>query len=302
MASKNNTKKQQAQSIRNSASLAKAGSLDLTKTLNALATSGVQIQSTLSNIQEEIIQKAAELTAVEEAITLKKEELSALHGVDSILLNIDEAKALHTQHLAEMDKQKDQIIQEHEELKAQLEQERHRENDTFTYNLAQQRKTDSDAWTEQVRVRGNQERDRREAFEKDIANREAVLKSKELEYAAALEKAKTFDAEVDKAVKSQVAIVTNTLNKDFKHTQELAAMQHATAIEKLSFDNKRLVEAANNYETQNKELQAQLKEAYAKNAELAKAAVDGAANAKAQSDALALMTNIGGGNGTRPRS
>ncbi len=79
-------------------------------------------------------------------------------------------------------------------------------------------------------------------------------------------------------------------------------MQHATAIEKLSFDNKRLVEAANNYETQNKELQAQLKEAYAKNAELAKAAVDGAANAKAQSDALALMTNIGGGNGTRPRS
>ena len=297
------TKKQQAQATRNTASISKAQSIDLAKTLNALSAAGVGIQGTLSKISEEIIQKHAELQAVDEAIVLKKQEMQNLHGVDQVLLSIDEAKSLHTQTLAELEKAKEQIEKEHSDLVTQLAQERTREQADYTYKLTQSRKADNDNWTEAVRVRTNTERDRQEAFEKDVANREFALKTKETEYQAALAKAATFEAEVAAAAKREVAIVTNVLTKDFNHKTEISTIQHTTQVQKLTADNERLVQTVANVEAQNKELQAQLKTAYEENVKLARAAVDGAANAKAQSDALALMTNIGGnGNGARPRS
>jgi hypothetical protein len=297
------TKKQQAQSTRNTASIAKAQSIDLSKTLSGITSAGVTIQGTLSKISEEIIQKHAELQAVDESIALKKQDMQNLHGVDQVLLTIDEAKALHAQALEEQEKEKAQLAQDERDRQAQRAQDRTREEADYSYKLTQNRKNDNDTWNEQVRIRTNAERDRQEAFEKDVANREFVLKTKETEYQAALAKAATFEAEVTAASKREVAIVTNVLTKDFNHKTEIATIQHTTQVEKLQFDNQRLGQYAATAEAQIKELQAQLKTAYEENVKLARAAVDGAANAKAQSDALALMTNIGGnGNGARPRS
>lgn len=302
MSSKNNTKKQQAQNTKNSVSLAKASSIDISKSLNAITNTSLQIQGSLTQIQEELIQKHAELQAVDEAIALKRAEMEALHGVDQVLLTIDEAKALHTQQLEQMQKQREELEQQFQDLQAQREQERAREEEEYNYKLSQTRKADNDAWAEQIRLRGNQERDRREAFEKDLANRDAVLKAKEAEYQAALEKAKNYEADVAKEVAKAENILKNTLTKDFNHEKQLTAVQHAAQVEKLQFDNKRLVEAANNYENQVKELQQQLKDAYAKNAELAAKAVDGAANAKAQADAITTLASISSGNGARART
>lgn len=297
------TKKQQAQSARNTASLSKAQSIDLSKTLSGITSAGVTIQGTLSKISEEIIQKHAELQAVDESIALKKQEMQNLHGVDQVLLSIDEAKAQHQATLDELEKQKQQIEQEHQELVNQLAQTRAREQEDYTYKLTQARKNDLDTWNEQVRIRTNAERDRQEAFEKDVANREFVLKTKETEYQAALTKAATFEDEVKKEVSKAEAILKNVLTKDFSHQAQIATIQHQTQVEKLQFDNQRLQQTAAAADAQIKELQAQLKTAYEENVKLARAAVDGAANSKAQSEALALMTNIGGnGNGARPRS
>lgn len=302
MASKNSTKKQQIQQNKNTSALSKAKSVDIGSSLSAISATSVKIQGDLAKISEELIQKHAELQAVDEAIAVKKQEMENLHGVDNVLLTIDEARALHMQQLDEMRKQRQELEQQFQDLQAQREQERVREEEEYNYKLSQQRKADSDAWTEQVRVRGNQERDRREAFEKDIAARDAALKMKEAEYQAALTKAATFDDDVKKEVTKAEAILRNTLTKDFNHEKQITAVQHAAQVEKLQFDNKRLVEAANNYENQVRELNQQLKEAYAKNNELAAKAVEAANNKQAQADALALVTNIGTGNGTRART
>lgn len=297
------TKKQQAQAARDTESLSKASSVDISKTLGGIANAGVTIQSTLSKISEEIIQKHAELQAVDDAIALKKQEMTALHGVDQVLLSIDEAKAQHALILEEQRKEREAQAQQSLVLAAQREQERSREAAEFEYELRQRRKADDDAWNEQVRVRVNAERDRREAFDKDLASREAVLKAREVEYDAALKKAATFDDEVKKEVSRAEAVLKNSLTKEFNHQAQIASMQHQTQVEKLQFDNQRLSAAASADAAAIKDLQAQLKQAYEENTKLARAAVDGAANAKAQSEALALMTNIGGGsNGTRPRS
>lgn len=297
------TKKQQAQATRNTASISKAQSIDLSKTLSGITSAGVTIQGTLSKISEEIIQKHAELQAVDEAIALKKQDMQNLHGVDQVLLSIDEAKAQHAQTLEDLSKQKDQVEQEIRDLQAKNEQERVREQEDYTYKTKMARKVEQDAWVEQVRLRNNQERDRQETFERDVTAREFVLKTKETEYQTALSKAATFDDEVKKEVSKAEAILKNVLTKDFSHQAQIAQMQNTAHVEKLQFDNTRLQQTVVTADAQIKELQAQLKTAYEENVKLARAAVDGAANAKAQSDALALMTNIGGnGNGARPRS
>jgi hypothetical protein len=303
VASKNSTKKQQVQQNKNAVSIGKAASVNIGASLSAISATSVKIQGDLSKISEELIQKHAELQAVDEAIALKKQDMQNLHGVDQVLLTIDEAKAQHTQYLEEQQKQKEHLAQENLAVLAQRAQERGREQEDFGYKLQQARKADNDAWNEQVRIRTNAERDRQEAFEKDVANREAVLKLKETEYQAALAKAATFDQDVAKEIKKAEAIITNVLTKDFNHKAEIAAMQNQTHVEKLQFDNQRYQQTMVVNEAQIKELQAQLKDAYAKNAELATKAVEGASNKQAQADALALVTNIGGnGNGARPRS
>ena len=300
MASKN-TKKQQAQATKNTASIAKATSIDLSKTLNSLTSAGVQIQGSLSKMGEELIQKHADLQAVDEAIALKKQEMESLHGVDSVLLTIDEAKAQHAQFLEDKAKEKEQLAQENLAFLAQRAQDRAREEEEYKYNLQQGRKANQDAWTEEVRIRGNQERDRREAFEKDIANREAFLKSKETEYQAASARIANWDADVKKEVDKAVAIATNSLNKDLTHKAQLVEVQNKAIVDGLNAALAQKTQLLTDRDATIAALTAQLKDAYAKNAELASKAVEGAANAKSMADMQSLITNVGG-NGTRPRS
>lgn len=303
MASKKSTKKQQVQQNKNAVAVGRAANFNVESSLSAITATSLKVQADFSKISEELIQKNAEYQAVTEAITLKKQEMENLHGVDNVLLTIDEAKALHQQYLEEQAKQKEQLAQDNLATIAQRAQERTRDEEAYTYKLHQNRRAENDKWTEELRVRNNQERDRQEAFEKDVANREFVLKTKETEYQAALQKAATFDEDVKKEVSKAEAILKNVLTKDFNHQAQIAQMQHKTEVDKLQFDNQRFQQQVVSNDAQIKELQAQLKTAYEENVKLARAAVDGAANSKAQSEALALMTNIGGnGNGARPRS
>lgn len=296
------TKKQQAQSTKNNAALTKATNIDLTKSLGALANSGVQIQGTLSKISEELITKFAELEAVDSSIALKKQELEALHGADQLLLSIDELKVKHADTIEDLAKQRLAIEEENAEFQRSKAEEARRDQENFNYNLVKLRQAEADKYAEEIRTRNNTERDRQEFFEKDIKTRNETLLLKESAYNEAINKAATFESDLQKAVDKQVAIATNTLKKDFEHQKQLADMQATSNLDKMKHDNVRLVEAANNLETRVTELNAQLKAAYDKNSELASKAVEAANNKAAQADALALVTGIGSTNGRAARS
>lgn len=301
MASKNSTKKQQVQQNKNTASIGKAASVNIGASLSAISATSVKIQGDLAKISEELIQKHADLQAVDEAIRLKKQEMENLHGVDNVLLTIDEAKAQHAQQLEVLAQEKAKIEEEHETLQAQLAQARARDEEEYSYNLQQTRKNETDTWNEQVRTRTNLERDRREAFERDLLNRELVLKTKETEYSDALTKAASFEADVKKEVDKAVAIATNSLNKDHTHKAQLVEVQNKAIIDGLNSALAQKVQLLADRDATITALSNQLKDAYAKNAELASKAVEGAANAKSMADMQSLITNVGG-NGTRPRS
>lgn len=300
MASKS-TKKQQVQQVKNTAAVSKASSIDLAKTLNALAQSSVSVQATISGISEEIVQKHAELKAVDDAISLKKQEMETLHGVDQILLTTDEARAQHAAEVEKLAQERQQIENDHQALQNQRQQERDREEEDYNYNLQQKRRQENDQWLEQVRTNQNNERDRREKFEKDISTREEALRAKETDYQTALAKLASFDADVKKESDRAVAIALSSQKKDYEHQIQLTKVQQDAEVSKLKHDNERLVQSFNNVEAQLKETQAQLAQAYAKNNELAAKAVEGAANTKQVADLQSLITNVGG-NGTRART
>lgn len=301
-AKKVTSKREQAQTSRNTSAITKASKLDLNSALGALSTAGVTIQSQLGQISENLILKHEELKAVDTAIELKKKEMADLHGADQILLSIDE---LHAQHLAEMEELENAKKDAQDLMVAEATREQHergRERTEYGYNLALARKKEQDVWENVIYQRNNEERNRQEALGKDWSTRENVLKDKEKAYTDALAKVTTFDEEVRKVSEKEKAIALASLRKDYEHQTELLKVNHAAELTKLSFDNKRLVETANNLEAQVASLQVQLRAAYESNSILAGKALEAANNKQAQADALALMTNIGGnGAGARPR-
>lgn len=291
------SKKKQQQNSKNLSAINQAGAIDLNFSLNALSGAGVEIQETLGQISKNLIAKHSELQAVDHTISIKKGEMEALHGVDSILLSIDEARAAHEEAVAALNLERENIKKSNNDLEQQLASDRAREGAEFKYNTDQTRKIDNDIWQEQRRVRTASERDRLEVFEKDLKTRLEVLKTTEKEYVEALTKNATFDEEVKKAVEREKAAVTNALQKDFTHQSQLIEVKHSSEIlrahSEISSKNAMLTAQQN----QISELQAQLKASTEAQISLAKATVDGATNKQAQADALALMTSVGGGNG-----
>lgn len=294
MASKKKTKATQVQEIRTAATLVKVSGLDPASTLAATNTLALKIQKDLSQISEQFINKHAELQAVDDAIKLRKEEMEELHGADQILLSLDELRTQHEKEIAELHEQQNQVTKQNEELETRLSIERDRERQNFDYLLQLNRKKEQDAWDETLRLRGVHERERQEQYEKNIANGEASIKALDLTYKAAIDKAASFDKEVDSAVGRAVGIATSSLKKEHEHQTQLLTIKHNSETSALAHDNRRLVEATNSLEIQVKELQGLLKEAYAANSALAAKAVDGASDKAAQANAMSMLTNIGG--------
>lgn len=296
------SKKKQKLQTANAAAVAHAEAVDLTYSLQSLSGAGVEIQQTLSKISENLIGKHAELLAVDTTIKIKKQELAALHGVDSVLLSIDDAKTLQSETIEELNREREAIKASNNLLEENLNQQRKREDAEFVYQLNQRRKQDADAWAEQVRVRANTERDRQETFEKSFSFREEGIKKQETAYTEAIAKLATFDAELKAKSDREVAIALNSLKKDYTHQMELVDVKHGSEILRMGNEvasNSKTIAAQ---EKQIADLQTQLKAAQEAQITLAKATVDGASNKAAQADALALMSGLGGVNGKQGRA
>lgn len=295
------TKKQQVAATKNTAAVEKATGLQVDKALTALSTAGLSIQSTLAKVGEELIAKVADLKAVDTAIALKNEELENLHGKDKILLSIDELRVEHEKTIQQLaDEVEEQRLANEAAQAAEVEQRR-REQEEFEYQLTQSRKTESDNWKEQLRIRQRDELIRQEQFEKNFKEREEQLALKEKAYNEALAKAATFEDEVKKASAKEVAIATSALKKEYEHEKKVTEITHKAEVDRLNAANENLTKQFTAASNTISELQAQLKEAYTKNTELAAKAVDGAANTKQVADLQSLITNVGG-NGQRART
>lgn len=295
------TKKDQQKASKDKATLSAASNIKLDASLGALGTAGVRINNTLASIQEELIAKHSELQSVDNAIALKRQEMEELHGKDKVLLSMDELEAAHASEVERIATEREELKRNNEDLEEQLQTARSREQAEYDYNLAQKRKKDDDSWQDQLATRAKINKDNQEKLEKSWTDREVALQAKENDYKAALDKIATFDAEVKRAADRDVAIATNSLNKEHKHQNELRDIQHKSEVDKLAAEVVRNKETIAAQDAVIAGLQAQLQKAHEANTNLASKVAEAAANKQAVADMQSLITNVGG-NGARPRS
>lgn len=296
------TKKAVQKKVTETQTLVKAAGINIDAALTGVVTAQTKIINTFGQIQESLIVKHGDLAAIEEAISLKASELETLHGKDQALLTLDEIRVQHAQFVAQRDEERKVLQAQYDRTKADLAEMHRREVADFVYHRNLERKQDEDNWQAAVEDRRRVEDRRQKDVEQQIADRLAELTVREIAAKAALDKELTFDARVDAEVKKQVAINTATSTRNHEVAVHTTNIQHAAALSNLTKDVEHLQRTLTAKDVEIHELKVSLAKAVEAQTTLARAAVDAASNTKAQADAMALMTNIGGGNGTRART
>lgn len=289
MSDNKQTKSEEAKSTKNAATLAKAAAVNLESSLAGITKASLEAQEAFADIGKRLITKYEELGAVEEAIKLKKEDLKLLHGQDKLLKEISELEA-----------EKTKIEAANKQLEEDLSISIAREDADYQYNLLRTRKAEADLWSESVRVRNNSERDRQEAFEKDLKFRNDVLQAQEKDYKDAIAKLATFEDELAKRINAEVGKEKAILTSKFEADKKLIEVTHKAEISGLQKDIGHALETIVSKDATIANLQEQLKTALEAQTSLAKATVEGANDKKSLAEMQGIVATVGSNGARRP--
>lgn len=280
----------------------------------AVTAAQFDIQRTLGNISQLLVEKTSELHTVTEAIAAQTEELTRLHGVDVVQSAIDTLIAEHQAASAQFAKEQHEAHQAwNEQIEARNKADREkreeqkkaweREVADYNYSTTQQRRLQEDAWNQQLIQLQRREQDRLQALEKDWAQRTADLAAHEKELIDLRDKVAAFPTLMDAEAKKQVAIATNSLSRDHKHTVEMLNQQAASAAAIADARTKQLEQTNAQLLSQLADTQAKLQAAYTSNTELSKQALEAAGGHQALTELRALTSaRNDGSNGPAKRS
>ncbi|MCF8365054.1 MAG: hypothetical protein K9H16_04695 [Bacteroidales bacterium] len=116
--------------------------------------------------------------------------------------------------------------EQQKEQKDASEKQRKREEEEYLYNLKLTRKKESDLYEEKKFKLEKELTDKKSAFEKEMAEREANLLASETELQELRNKAASFPKELDATVANTKKTITELLSREFKFEKELTAKQN----------------------------------------------------------------------------
>ena len=214
------------------------------KDISGLKTSFLE---SIEKVQENLLLEYKNLSTIQEAIGIEKKNLEDLYGLSSntdslaaILLaqkenkqkfdeEMEETRDTFNRDMAELklkwDKEKlerELQIKEETELKKKLKK---REEEEYDYALVQKRKKEDDEYNMKKLQQETELKEKKNAFEKDFAEREKDIKEKEKEYAELKKGSEDFPKEIEKAVINARTELENKLNSSFKFDKELLAKE-----------------------------------------------------------------------------
>jgi len=220
------------------------------KVAASIAKSGTDIQKTLASINESAQEEIAKLNTIREAISFKEEELQELHGKEAVLKSIDELQLEAENSKIDFESQAEERREawakeqrEHDQTvadrNAQLARNRQKEEDEYSYQLAQDRKASDNSWNEQVYARKQSEQRRIDALQLEWADKEAELTKREQAIADKEDLINNFDARIaeaqeDAATKAKASVYAETniksqlAKKDAESSQALFEQKIAT--------------------------------------------------------------------------
>jgi len=265
--------------------------------LGDLSTNIAEEITTYENVKNAIALKESELKelfAIEkEAFTLTALVNSNSSVRDEFRTTLAEEKAKGNLELDELRKQLVAIRDVHyldtENYDDEIEKGRERAQEQYSYDFKRTKKLDNDAWT-----------DDKNAREKVLADAEVVIKNKLTDIVAREEKIDVLEAKV-----AEIPLLIASATKD----GETAGEKHAAVgfgFEKRSIESKAnseksilenkiemLTERVERQQTENDQLKSDLKDAYAKIQETAKASVEAGANIRTIASYESMAKNNG---------
>lgn len=283
----------------NQATVKKVGQWTPQSVTQKVTDASVAINRTLADVTAQLQGQLKEYEEANQAVELKKAELETIFSKEQVLKSIDELNADHENQKLTLEQEFSLYQQELAAKQQTLELERNKENEQFQYNLQQQRREDQLKFEENNRVLAAQERDRKEAIEKNFLLREEELKKRETEIIELRKQVAEFPTRIAAEVKERVDAAVGAVRRDEAHKFQLLQKDFETS--KVVSENtikgyqERLI--ANDKVIG--ELTLQLTNAQNKVSEIAKEALQSASNTKSLADVKDFMQNQGNGQTAR---
>lgn len=123
------------------------------------------------------------------------------------------------------DKERETATLEWKDQQARVKKERQREEEEYRYNLNIERKKDKDQYEIYSQELANEIETKRSHFEKEIADREACIKTNEEQFKMLQTQAAKFPQELDLAVKNAEKATGSAIETRYKHQIELTARE-----------------------------------------------------------------------------
>lgn len=160
-----------------------------------------------------------------DALILAQKESKEKFDIDMEKLEIEFQNQMSQKKEAWTKEQKD-YLQSLKEQKDQLLKDRKREEEEYSYAIAQAKKKESDSFNERKAQQEKELVEIRAAVEKELNTREEVLVSKEAFVNDLKTQVDNFTTKLDSEVKRAVAIERNSLIRDHKHEMDLMNMRY----------------------------------------------------------------------------
>ena len=280
------------------------------------------ISKMLADISEKLSTEAIKFKSLQTAIQTTQQELEELYGIEkaasSLAALIEAQHQKRQQFETELAEEKAQLEKEVETTRAEWEKEkklreaeakereaierkaREREKEDYLYSLKREQQTVRDKLNDEKATLEKEIQLKREAADKDLAEREKAVVGREQELAQLRDQAAAFPKDLTQALDKAVAEATERLKLESKNREELSRKEFEGARNVLSTRLESLEKANKEQAEQNAKLAKQLETAYQKVQDIAEKAIDGSSQSKTYTELQKLLSEQNRKAGTDP--
>jgi hypothetical protein len=253
---------------------------------------GLDVTRALNGISEKLVDEVNRLATLRQAVELEREELGRLHRIDVAATALDqliqEYESKKAELEAEISGQREEweagvatAERERKEQEEALKKQRQREIDDYEYKKNLERKRAQDKYDEEVRLTEKRNAEKQEELEKSWARREAELAEREQELARLRKETAEFPATLERELKNAVAQAARDAKSEADRQTALLKKEMEADRRVAELQIKTLEDLAARQTAQIADLQKQLEEAKRQVQEIAVRAIEGASGARA---------------------
>jgi len=254
----------------------------------------LEISKALADLSGKLVAEVEKLTSIREAVALEAKELERLHKIDIAATAIDQLiqdyqsqkQQLEVEISAQRETWTAEELERARELKEyedNLKRQRQREVEDYEYRKSLERKKAQDKYDEDQRLLEKKNKEKQEELQKSWTQRESALKEKEEEWARLQKEVADFPGRLKKETDFAVGNAVKSAEQRFEQQMILLRKDSESEKRLAELQIKALQETALRQSAEIEKLQALLEEAKRQVQDIAVKAIEGASGAQALS-------------------